>query len=182
MIYFSSDFHFGHHNILRYCNRPFKNTEEMGQVIVDNWNKLVQPTDIGIILGDVAFGRQSLELVKKLNGSKWLIRGNHDRGFSDTAFKAVGFEVIIEKPYTFDLSSSLGFSFHCMHAPLPGNYQADSINLCGHIHNAWTARYGCLNVGVDQWDFSPLSIIQVAVEYEKAYPGFVSQVGLDYEA
>ena len=78
MIYFISDLHFGHYNIIKYCNRPFKNTDEMDNQIIDRWNEKVTNADTVYILGDVALSKSKIHLVERLNGKKHLILGNHD--------------------------------------------------------------------------------------------------------
>ena len=55
-IFFTSDTHFDHKNILRFCNRPWETVEEMNQGLIDNWNSVVGPDDIVFHLGDVSFG------------------------------------------------------------------------------------------------------------------------------
>jgi calcineurin-like phosphoesterase family protein len=80
-IFFISDTHFFHENIIKYCNRPFSCAEEMNETLVDNWNFVVKPGDLVYHLGDVAMGYKAGELEKlwpRLNGSKRLIVGNHD--------------------------------------------------------------------------------------------------------
>lgn len=80
MIYFIADTHFYHENIIKYCNRPFKNSKQMNEYIVNKWNSVVTKDDIVYHLGDVGFGStdELKELVGRLNGTKILIRGNHD--------------------------------------------------------------------------------------------------------
>lgn len=75
-IFFVSDTHFGS----RYWNkyRNFLDTEEMDNHICDVWNSVVGPNDKVYHLGDVANSKKSLELIKRLNGKKCLIKGNHD--------------------------------------------------------------------------------------------------------
>lgn len=70
MIWFTSDQHFYHKNVIRYCNRPFKSLEEMHETLIQNWNKVVGPTDIVYILGDFAFCgvARMKEIVSRLNG------------------------------------------------------------------------------------------------------------------
>jgi calcineurin-like phosphoesterase family protein len=82
-IWFTSDTHFGHANIIKYCERPFRDTDHMDAVIVDNWNSIVSPEDTVYHLGDVALGTidKSLANVGRLNGYKILVIGNHDRPF-----------------------------------------------------------------------------------------------------
>lgn len=79
-VWFTSDLHFWHKNICKYCNRPFDTVEEMNQALVDNWNSVVKKDDTVFVLGDLGFcGYDKLEpLMSQLNGKKYLIQGNHD--------------------------------------------------------------------------------------------------------
>ncbi len=81
--WFTSDTHFGHENIIKYCDRPFGSVDEMNKTIIRNWNSYVAPEDIVYHLGDVALGQitDSLNCVSALNGHKILVLGNHDRPF-----------------------------------------------------------------------------------------------------
>ena len=93
-IYVISDTHFGHKNIIEYCNRPFKSVEEMDLHMITQWNKTVTDNDIIIHLGDFAFGtsEEIRNYASQLNGKKILVQGNHDRkgvGF----FEGCGFTV-----------------------------------------------------------------------------------------
>ena len=72
-----SDPHLNHGNIIKYCNRPFKSVNDMNEEIINRHNSVVDPTDTVFILGDLGWPDPS-EYVKKLNGNKILIRGNHD--------------------------------------------------------------------------------------------------------
>ena len=78
MVYFISDTHFNHKNIIKYCNRPYKSVEEMNKVLIENWNRVVKDADVIYHLGDFALYDEE-ELFNKLNGNIILIRGNHDR-------------------------------------------------------------------------------------------------------
>lgn len=79
-IFFTSDLHFGHRNIIKFCNRPWETTEEMDEALIENWNSVVGENDLVFDLGDFAFasnGRWS-EILSRLNGRHCLILGNHD--------------------------------------------------------------------------------------------------------
>ena len=79
-IWFTSDLHFGHKNIIKFCNRPWETTEKMDEALIANWNSVVEEKDIVFDLGDFAFatnGRRK-ELIQRLNGKHYLILGNHD--------------------------------------------------------------------------------------------------------
>lgn len=78
--FFTSDTHFYHTNILKYCNRPFKNTEEMNAILIEKWNAKVKKDDVIWHLGDFCFGGKDniKEIFPKLNGKINLVLGNHD--------------------------------------------------------------------------------------------------------
>ena len=79
-IYFVSDTHFGHDNILRFCKRPFSNIEEMDRTLIENWNKKVPEDGLVFHLGDFAWGGYPFwkKIREQLNGEIILIKGNHD--------------------------------------------------------------------------------------------------------
>lgn len=79
-IWFTSDLHFNHANIIRFCNRPWKTTEEMDEALISNWNSVVKPNDLIFDLGDFAFADRDkwIKLLEQLNGKHYLILGNHD--------------------------------------------------------------------------------------------------------
>ena len=80
-LFFTSDLHFYHKNIIDFCSRPFENIEHMNAMLIKNWNSVVQPDDDVIIAGDFMFSSnlEYLEnILNQLNGTKWLVLGNHD--------------------------------------------------------------------------------------------------------
>lgn len=79
--WFTSDTHFSHSNIIKFCSRPFTDYEEMDRKIVERINELVAPTDELWILGDLAMGdiSKSLPLIGRINAEKILVLGNHDK-------------------------------------------------------------------------------------------------------
>lgn len=92
MIYFTSDLHLGHENILRFANRPFGSVEEMNRTLIANYNALVREEDTVYILGDLTYRIPLTEaepLIAKLNGKKHLIKGNHDKNYDKSLFEEV---------------------------------------------------------------------------------------------
>jgi len=81
MIYFTSDTHFDHENIIKYCNRPFKDVNHMNESMIENWNNTVNDTDTVMHLGDFSF--KSDKFINRLNGNITLIKGNHDKNRFD---------------------------------------------------------------------------------------------------
>ena len=81
-VYFTSDFHFYHTNIIRFDNRPFRNVDEMNETLVGNWNDKISKDDVVFYLGDLSWdgsGPRTKELVNELNGTIHYITGNHDK-------------------------------------------------------------------------------------------------------
>ena len=80
MVYFITDTHFHHSNIIKYCNRPFKDVNEMNETIINNWNNIVTNDDTVYHLGDFCLSSDDeiKNIFKRLNGNIILIRGNHD--------------------------------------------------------------------------------------------------------
>ena len=79
-VFFTSDTHFNHTNIIRFCNRPFKDVAHMNETIIANWNSVVGPDDIIFHLGDFCLGGSAewINVLNRLNGKIYLIAGNHD--------------------------------------------------------------------------------------------------------
>lgn len=79
-VWFTSDLHFHHRNICKYCNRPYNSLEEMHEALITNWNSVVKEDDTVFLLGDMGFcGYEKLkELLSRLNGNIILVTGNHD--------------------------------------------------------------------------------------------------------
>ena len=79
-VYFTSDTHFYHSNIIGFCKRPFKNVEDMNETLIENWNRVVGQDDIVFHLGDFCMGgsHEWTKILNRLNGKIYLILGNHD--------------------------------------------------------------------------------------------------------
>lgn len=96
-IYFYGDPHFGHDNIIKYCDRPFQNSQEMDEALIKNYNQFVRKEDIVYFLGDLGLpGAPRLqEIISRLNGIKILIMGNHDK-YGITTYYDLGFVNVVE--------------------------------------------------------------------------------------
>ena len=173
-IFFTSDCHFNHANIIKYCNRPFYKESDlinghliftseeqkraragwMNQTIIENWNNLVSPDDLVFHVGDFSFGNSDtiLELEKQLNGKIIHIEGNHDRNNGTKSY-------LISAILHFG-----GKSILMKHHPPRSISEIPrfiDFVICGHVHTAWKHKIidniPIINVGVDMWNFTPIS-------------------------
>lgn len=148
MIYFTADQHFGHANVIKLCNRPFDNVQEMDNAIISYWNETVKRNDTIYVLGDFAWKRGQ-EYAKKLNGNKIFLIGDHDKQMTGERLMIVKLQDVW---------------FTLCHWPLYSwNKQYyGAINLHGHNHNnPIEPKKNRINVGVDVWNFRPVSIDEI---------------------
>lgn len=153
-VWLTSDTHFFHANIIGYCKRPFADVAEMNATMAERWNKRVRPEDTVYHLGDFALTKVEIfaEFRKQLQGNIILIRGNHDR-FGKSRGGDLGMTVVET-----DAELKVGDrTFVLGHRPQFEPLAPNEIRLCGHVHEHWLVRKGVLNVGVDLWDFRPIS-------------------------
>ncbi len=165
MRYYIADTHFNHSNIIQYCNRPFNNVEEMNEELIKRWNNKVTNKDEVFILGDFIFANKWEEVDKilnRLNGKKYLIKGNHDHYLKD---KSGNPEFRFE--YVRDISEHKdeGHTVILCHYPMLSWNKSfhGSILLYGHIHNnplPYTPP-NSYNVGVDVNDFEPKTLKEI---------------------
>jgi calcineurin-like phosphoesterase family protein len=136
MRYFLSDTHFGHGNIIRFCDRPFRSVEEMDDAMVRNWNRTVRPEDEVVFGGDFALADfdRSRELCGRLSGYKILVRGNHDG--TDERMMRIGFDEVHDR---LELTEPDGpGKILVVHRPSDaGTGDGYAAVLYGHSHNAW---------------------------------------------
>jgi calcineurin-like phosphoesterase family protein len=186
-LYFTSDLHLDHANIIKYCDRPFKDKNHMNEVIINNWNSIINNDDTIFILGDFCLGQRGewIHFINRLSGIKILIKGNHDRdknvpdnlldGYYD------GFiNLDIKDP---DIKGGSQRVTLC-HYPMLSWYQSHkgSWQLFGHWHSGrvieindrdgeirdyvkeeyhYRPRPSQYDVGVDGNEFSPVSYSQI---------------------
>lgn len=172
MIYYISDNHWNHANIIKYCNRPFADVDEMDFEMTKRWNEIVKAEDTVYYLGDFALGKGEdiAPLVASLNGQKHLIYGNHDEKALSKHHQADWLSIKAE-----DYIDDNGRIVWMSHYPLYKKIITDKrnlvrpkatrnwdISLCGHCHNEWQiSDAGCINVGSDNYLFYPQTLDQL---------------------
>lgn len=129
-IWLIADTHFGHANIIRYCDRPFASADKMDEAMIANWNNVVKADDKVFHLGDFALcdAKRIVDIGQRLNGYKILIRGNHD-GASDTTYRLAGFKQVSKYPILIEDFLILS------HEPVFVNERQCFANIFGHVHN-----------------------------------------------
>lgn len=163
MIWFSSDQHFGHGNIIKYCDRPFETREEMDEAMIENWNKLVRKGDQVYVLGDFSFYEPDMtnQILDRLVGQKFLVKGNHDS--KKRLKKTVGWEWVKD----YHEAKIAGARMVLFHFPIHQwrGKGTGSLHLHGHSHgntnNEGLRRY---DVGVDLHEFKPVLAEEVILK------------------
>lgn len=141
MIFYISDLHLGHGNVIRFDGRPFADLNEMFHTLRDNWNSVVGKDDMVYILGDFIWDKEPFwaNTVRQFNGHKVLIRGNHDPKEYSRETRAL-FDGITDYLEITDNQRHVIMS----HYPIPcfkGDYNDTSYMLYGHVHNTREAAY-----------------------------------------
>lgn len=176
-VFFTSDTHFNHANIIKFCDRPFKDVEHMNETLIANWNSVVKPDDIVFHLGDFCLGGSAewTKYLRRLNGKIYLVAGNHDmknlrQNYSEY-FELVTLQMCVEidkqKIYLNH------FPFLCY-----GGAYRDTWQLFGHVHTRQNdtgkdaPRMKMLfpmqyDVGVDNNGYTPVSFQQVKAIIQK---------------
>ena len=165
--FFTSDTHFNHANIIKFCNRPFKDVEQMNEVMITNWNNAINKDDTVFHLGDFCLGGAAewTKILDRLNGKIYLIMGNHDlknigQGFI-SRFEHVAMQMHIE------VGKQRIYLCHYSFLWFEGSYK-DVWQLFGHVHTRrnntgndaerlqflYPTQY---DVGVDNNGFAPVS-------------------------
>lgn len=172
--YYISDMHFGHKNIIPFCNRPFNSVEEMDRELIKRWNNKVSNKDTVYILGDLIYksDKPPEYYLEKLNGKKILIKGNHDSAL----LKRIDIYKYFEGVYDYLEISDNGIWVVLSHYPLldwNGRYRG-SYHLHGHIHNieSKALKYSndepmMCNVSTDMIGFTPMTLDELIGWYKK---------------
>ena len=168
-IFFTSDLHFFHKNILEYCpSRGCQSVEKMNEKLILNWNKKIKPHSSVFVLGDVLFGNseERISLLHQLNGIKYLIPGNHDlQVLKKQSFCGLWQKILPELTHL----RLFNYFLVLCHFPIASwlFQERNSIHLHGHCHGMlkWDSslRYSQrLDVGVDNHeDLSPWSFLEI---------------------
>lgn len=158
------DPHFDHTNIIKYCDRPFKSTEEMNSLILTNWNNTIGKDDLTFFLGDMAFGRDSRKprwWLEKVNGRIIYFKGSHDKGIRPTSEGLNALEVVIHKVIHID-----GTDLFLIHSPyeVPYIYNWRGWVVHGHVHHKrpfLDRNLRRINVSVEAINYKPISLTQI---------------------
>ena len=174
-VFFTSDFHLFHNNVLIFDKRPFVDVHEMHVAIESGWNEVVKPNDVVIYLGDLSFARREDKasvdaILSRLNGTIHFVMGNHDK-FDEikkmSRFQSVQdyLEVRIKQV---DNNKTVETMFCCMHYPIYSWNKSHhgSIMVHGHSHMSLSElefhkTKKIFDVGVNGWDYKPISYLQV---------------------
>ena len=153
MIYFIADTHFGDDRIRRYENRPFTDSAQMDESLIRRWNSTVSQQDTVYVLGDFSAPGTESGLLCRLNGTKHLIKGNHDTA-SNEYYRQAGFCEVYDHPIILD-------SFWILsHDALYVNTNMPYANLFGHVHNSplfkdYSPQHFC--VCAERINYTPIS-------------------------
>lgn len=169
MIYFTADLHFGHKRIIESTQRSFNSVEEMDAALITNWNSRITEKDEVYILGDITMKKQPeyvMDILNRLNGRKYLVRGNHDHFVDKAEFDQSLFEWVKD----YHVMSYEKMKFVLFHYPIHEWDQSHrgSVHLHGHQHNksdynTKNAQNGLLryDVGVEVNNYAPVSIQKI---------------------
>ena len=194
-IFFTSDLHFGHENVIRFDNRPFNTVEEMDEEMIKRWNAKVGKDDIVYVLGDFiwkAATNEAVSIIRRLNGQIILIKGNHDRFLHNSAAKKALAGI---KDYD-DICVTLedGTTRRCILShyfiPFYNGHRYQAIHLHGHSHfteesaeevrittelNEKGYDLKIYNVGCMYWNYTPVTLDEILER--KAYGQANKNVG-----
>ena len=168
MIWFTSDLHLGHTNVIKLASRPYADIDEMDNSLIANWNSLINRDDEIYILGDFSF--KPVETVEgylsRLKGKKYLVRGNHDRVGAYPYKVPTGLEWVRDY-HELNVDGVRLILFHYPIFEWNAVYRG-SVHLYGHVHNImeytdWHLNRGwrSINVGVDVNDYCPINVKQI---------------------
>lgn len=166
MIYLTADLHLGHENIIKYCNRPFVDVDEMDNTLINNWNRTVHQDDIVYVLGDFSLLRpiqKVLSYIERLNGRVYFLQGSHDAWLDGIK---VNDDITNRSSYIGPLVQIKGIQSDKYNLPTTlchyamrkwdrGHYGA--AHFYGHSHGKLDVLGRSLDVGIDSWEYYPVN-------------------------
>lgn len=160
-VFYTSDTHFTHEGVIGFAHRPFANAQSMGDHLINAWNRVVHPQDTVYHLGDFAYDdatkRQVDRLLRRLNGNKFLVVGNHDTLHVAMSGGWVSRRSTRQRSVVHD---GMGITIHMTHAPptLVERARANrrTLFLHGHLHQKHPGQFPLYDVGVDANGFTPV--------------------------
>ena len=156
-VFFIADTHFGDRDIIKYENRPFYDVGEMNAELIKNWNSVVRSNDEVYVLGDFHKDCDPESFILRLNGTKYLIKGNHDILHSNT-YREIGFTEVYDKPIILDNFWILS------HEPIYINENMPYVNMFGHVHsNPAIKDYSPYSfcVSAERINYTPISFTRI---------------------
>lgn len=167
MIFFSSDTHYGHENIIKHCRRPYSNVDEMNEDYIRKWNEVVTEQDTTYLLGDVAYRHDKTcdvsDILDQLKGEIHLILGNHDEDWKGNI--TIPIDRFQSVSHYKQLYLADDRRFVMSHYPMDswnGSFSKGTIMLHGHSHGMTKPKKkNRLDVGVDSHEGYPWSLEEV---------------------
>lgn len=176
----TADWHLGE-NRFDLMGRPFTTPEEHVDTLIKNHNAVVGKDDTVVVVGDVCYQKEPtyLPYVARFNGRKVLLRGNHDRVFTDEQLKPF-FNKIVPEGEGIRMTDVQGqIPLYITHYPTEG--VKDAFNLVGHIHGAWKYQLNMLNIGVDVHHFRPVDMSTIEFHYNAVCKFYDNDVWVAYD-
>jgi len=155
MNFYTADTHWDHKNIMKHCNRPFGSVHEMNETLIKNWNSVVGVNDTIYHLGDVGF-KNTGTILPRLNGRIHLIHGNHDNSTTKRNNRFITSSPIKEIKIGGIKTVLQHYAMRTWNASFHG-----SMHLFGHSHGRLPPHGLSFDVGVDSWDYMPVSEKQI---------------------
>lgn len=163
--WYTADPHFGHENVIKFNNRPFRSGSHMDAVMMQNLWAMVGPKDVLWIIGDFAHGPKAKDtdwltkLFDKLPGAeKHLIVGNHDL----EPTKILPWTSVSHLAEVRDGPQKQAHTL-CHYPMITWNHaRRDALQIFGHVHNNWKGSRNSVNAGVDVWDYMPVRFEDIA--------------------
>lgn len=174
MNYYIADTHFGHENVIKFCNRPFLSVEEMNEKLIENWNSKITNGDKVYILGDMFYRCDNVEeILVKLKGKKHLILGNHDTWLDKKELHK--YFVSIDKYLEINDGKNLLILSHYPMLSFKRENRKNTFMIHGHIHNdtdidffpLLKSRVNVLNAGVEINNYMPVTLDELIENNEK---------------